>query len=80
MQPDQQLQSPQEQRESGAADVTAAQGPQRATSYSDRGEDLRTQSSVLFPFQTLFIRMILFTVLMAGVLKSKADFEGFWGG
>lgn len=48
MQPDQQLQTPQKQSKLGAEEVTAVQGPQRATSSLDLGEDFRPQSSVLF--------------------------------
>lgn len=84
VQPDQQLQSSQVSKYPSAAKLTAAQGPQRATSSTDKDEDLTTQRSLRFIFQPKvsgkFLRMILFTALMAGVSKSKGLFWGVWGG
>lgn len=84
MQHDQQLQSSQVSKYPSAAKVTAAQGAQRATSSTDEDEDVRTQRSLWFIFQPKvsgkFLRMILFTALMAGVSKSMGLFWEVWGG
>lgn len=83
MQRDQQLQWSQVSKYPSAAKVAAAQGPQRATSSTDKDEDLRTQSCLSFTFQPkvsgTFLRMIPFTVLLAGVSKSKGLFWRFGG-